>query len=94
MNVKQLQLSTFYNILDVFQNQFPVMHVEDVAAVTCFYRCLDQKFGKWKEAACVVKKAAKERPVYHYFVREPNQAKKNSERLSYCSELIIKFGTF
>lgn len=61
---------------------------------TCFYRCLDQKFGKWKEAACVVKKAAKERPVYHYFVREPNQAKKNSERLSYCSELIIKFGTF
>lgn len=81
MNVKQLQLFTFCNIQDVFQNQFLVMLVEDVVAVTCFYRYLDQKFGKWRGVACVVKKAVNERPVYPYFVREPNQAKRNSERL-------------
>lgn len=94
MNVKQLQSFTFCNIQDVYQNQFLVMHVEDVVAVICFFRYPDQKFGKWRGAACVVKKAANERPAYPYFVRGPNQAKKNSERLGYLFDLIIEFRTF
>ena len=91
MNARRLQSFTFCSIQDVSQNRFLVMRAEDAVAATCFYRCPDQKFGKWSGAACVVKKAARGRPVYPYFVRGPNQGKRNSGRLGCYSKLIAEY---
>lgn len=44
------------------------------------HRCPDPKCGKWSVAVCAVRKVARERLAYPYFVRERSQGRKGLGR--------------